>query len=182
MCVYKVNKLSPFNQSTYLEKQIYTVYGQTAGEDYDGSSYTYAEYLADTLNKLNCGTWQATNVGPHGVANAIVKSVGMDIAGGDPVINTLARGWPIIILTKWTRDGGGHFVVVDTVNNFMGSLFASVCDPWDGDVHIVPFRSGSVFHYVGRHQPLSFDNGGKKHNYHGESAGNMNGWIVQRVR
>lgn len=46
-------------------------------------------------------------------------------------------------------------MVIDTVNNFFGQLYASVCDPWDGDVHVTPFTIGSPFVYSARN--LAFD-------------------------
>ncbi len=181
MCVYKINKLSPGKASKYKEDQIYDIYGKQAGETYDGSSYTYANYLADTLNQLNCGVWEAANIGPSAVSDALVSTVGVEIPGAGPIYNALSHGRPLIVLTKWTANGGGHFVVVDSVNNVLGKLYASVCDPWDGDVHVAPFKPGANFQYVGRHQPLSWDTGGKKHSYASPSAGNMNGWVVRPV-
>jgi hypothetical protein len=180
MCVYKINKLSPGKAAKYHEDQIYKVYGQQAGGTYDGSSYTYANYLADTLNQLNCGGWKAENVGPSNVSRAIVDTLGVDVLGAGPVFNGLKRGRPIIILTNWTG-GGGHFVVVDIVNNFVGDNFASVCDPWDGDVHVQPFKPNAVFQYIGRNQPTSWDTGGMKHKYSTDNVGAMNGWVVRPI-
>lgn len=181
MCVFKINKLSPTRTASYLESQIDDIYGKVSGTHYDGTSYTYTNYLADTLNKLNCGKWESINVGAAGVSAAIIKSVGIDVVGAGPVINYLHRNWPIIVLVNWTVGGGGHFVVVDTVNDFFGALYASVCDPWDGDVHITRFKEGSPLAYEGRHQPLSWDTGGKKHDYTPSNAGTTKGWIVRRV-
>ena len=181
MCVYKINKLSPNKEASYVEDQIYNVYGRQAHTSYNGSSYTYAEYLAATLNQLNCGAWQASYVGPNAVADAMVDTLGVDIVGGSALANALMRGKPIITLVNWTDNGGGHFVVVDTVNNLLGSLYASVCDPWDGDVHVVPFKQGTAFRYVGRQQPFAWDTGGKKHAYAADHAGGFNGWVVRPV-
>jgi hypothetical protein len=60
-------------------------------------------------------------------------------------------------------------------------MYASVCDPWDGNVHITKFKVGSPFNYVGAKVPLSWDLGGKKHDYSSPSPGSPNGWVVRRI-
>lgn len=179
MCVFKVNKIEPGKTALQTEQQIYKVYSQASGRNYDGSTYTFANILADTLNKLNCGTWAADFVGAAGVSDAIIASVGTDIVGLGPAINSFRRGYPIIVLVGWGR-GGAHFVVVDTVNSFFGSLYASVCDPWDGDVHITSFKPGQAFNYIASSNPSSWSIG-SHHEYKQQAAGQTNGWIVRRT-
>lgn len=189
MVVFKVNKLSPGRQAVHNEQAVYRAYDRhfqtmlpavRGGTAYDGSIYTYASVLARTLNDLNCGTWEARNIGEGAVSQAIVDSVGTDIVGGNPIVNTLNRGTPIILLTRWWV-GGGHFVVVDTVNNFLGTLYASVCDPWDGNVHITEFAPGQSFHYEASTPRLSWDLGGTRHEYAAASGSTVRGWVIRRV-
>src|SRR5438552_8002156 len=145
MTVFKISKLSPGVRSLYKEKQIYDVYGKVTGSTYDGSTYSFADKLADVLNGLKIGAWEAAYVGPTGVSEAIVDSVGIDVPGESLlagaaapavyVANQLRTRVPIILLVGWNA-GGAHFVVIDTVNDTPFGMYASVCDPWDGNVHV----------------------------------------------
>ncbi len=72
-------------------------------------------------------------------------------------------------------------MVVDTVVSWGGELHASVCDPWDGDVHVTKVRPGHPLHYTGAQVPLSWDLGGARHSYPTPSHGGGNGWIVRHV-
>ena len=188
MVVFKINKLRPGAQALHQETQIYRAYDRhfatmrpavRGGTPYDGSVYTYATILARTLNDLNCGTWEAVNLNENAVSQAIVDSVGTDVVGAGPVVNALTRGSPIILLTRWDV-GGGHFIVVDTVNNFLGRLYASVCDPWDGNVHITRFSTGSPFEYEASTPRFSWDLGGRRHEYSGASGSTVRGWVIRR--
>ncbi len=178
MVVFKVNKIRLGAQSVYAEKEIYKVYSDVSGSNYDGSAYSYATLLADSLNKLNVGQWVAKAV--PDVSQTIIDNVGTDIVGAGALFNSIRRGYPVIVLVGWDSNGA-HFVVVDTVNNFAGSLYASVCDPWDGNVHITPFDAGTAFRYHGAPVPFSFDLGGSRHDYTGDSPGSANGWVIHRI-
>lgn len=192
MCVFKINKLRPGATAVHEEQRIYQVYdrhfqrmapAQRAGTPYDGSIYTYAGILAATLNDLNCGTWEAVCLNENAVSQAIVNAVGTDIVTGTlagAAINALTRGYPIILLTRWDQ-GGGHFIVVDTVNNFFGRLYASVCDPWDGNVHITHFSTGQPFVYEASTPRFSWDLGGTRHEYSGAHGSTVRGWVIRRV-
>ncbi|MBM4077408.1 MAG: hypothetical protein FJ267_17410 [Planctomycetes bacterium] len=188
MNVFKINKLIPGAQAVHKEQEVYKVYSEVTGSTYDGSTYSFATKLAEVLNKLNVGTWQATNVGAANVSQAIVDSVGVDVVG-----QSLGGGWPaswianqlkpinpIIVLVGWTA-GGAHFVVVDVVNQTPWGMYASVCDPWDGDVHITEFETGRNFNYIGARNAFSWDLGGYRHDYSTTSTGSPNGWVVRRI-
>ena len=155
MTVFKINKLVPGIRALHSEREIYGVYGRVSHTTYNGSAYTYANYLASTLNQLRVGRWEAKNVGPAQVPQAIVDAVGT--VGPGPVIDLPDGKYPIIVLVGWNQ-GGAHFVVVDTVVSVAG-LHASVCDPWDGDVHIPPVRTGNPFGYVGGARALVVGHG-----------------------
>jgi hypothetical protein len=180
MTVFKINKFTLGRPAVHAERRIYDVYGAAAGATYDGSAYTYANHLATTLCQLDVGTWTAENIGANAVSQAIMDHVGVQTVGAGPLVNALVPGAPMITLVGWGT-GGAHFVVVDTVNRFAGRLYASVCDPWDGDVHITPFAAGAPFHYVGAASPFSWDLGGTRHEYSTPSVGNSNGWVIRRA-
>jgi hypothetical protein len=180
MVVFKTNKLTPGSKATYAEQQIYTRYSIASSATYTGSAYTFTNHLATTLNGLDCGVWEQANVGVNGVSDAIFDSVGTDYVGAGPIANAIHRNWPIIVLVHWDANNA-HFVCVDTVNNFLGSTYASVCDPWDGDVHITPIKRGSPFGYVGQPNRSSWAIGTPEHNYSGGgSSGAAQGWVVRR--
>lgn len=190
MTVFKINKLVPGAAAITTERQIDRIYGEVSGAPYDGSSYSYCKFLADTLNKLGVGRWEGRHIGATAVSQAIVDSVGRDVPGSSllagplsPVsyaINQLRSRTPIIVLVGWTA-GGAHFVVVDTVNVTPLGLYASVCDPWDGNVHITSFQIGRPFAYSGAPVPLSWDLGGRRHSYDQNLVGSPNGWVVRKV-
>ncbi len=188
MCVFKVNKLKPGKKAVHVETEVYKAYDKhLAGSSvddgyvYDGSVYTYAGLLADTLNDLNVGKWEAKNVGTTAVAQTIVDSVGKEYVGAGPIVNTYLHGYPIIVLVNWSGGMGGHFVVVDTVNVFGRRIYASVCDPWDADVHITPLTISTPFEYVAKKQKTSWSFGGKKFSYPSQSEGTVQGWVIRRV-
>jgi hypothetical protein len=190
MTVFKINKLVPGAAALHREREIYRHYSAVTGSTYDGSTYSFATDLASVLNRLSVGTWEARDIGATNVAQAIVDSVGVDVPGlsllGGPLApalwvgNQLRQRIPIIVLVGWNA-GGAHFVVIDTVNNTPFGMYASVCDPWDGNVHITEFRTGSAFNYVGAPVPLSWDLGGSRHDYSSSSPGSPNGWVVRRI-
>lgn len=187
MVVFKINKLVPGAQALYKEKEVYAAYDKhLAGSDvdtgsYDGSVYTYAGLLAKTLNDLKVGSWEAKFVGAAAVPQAIMDAVGVDYVGAGPIFNGIRRKDPIIVLVNWAGNMGGHFVVVDTVNKIMNNTWASVCDPWDADVHITPMTKGAPFNYTGKTQWSSWSLGGVKQEYTTESNGAVQGWVVRRV-
>jgi hypothetical protein len=195
MTVFKINKIQPGKAALYRETEINRIYSDVIGSTYDGSTYTFATKLATVLNRLNVGTWEAVNIGPNNVSKAIVDSVGVDIPGESlmeglilgpaltPLIylrNQVRERIPIILLVNWTQ-GGAHFVVVDMINDTPFGMFASVCDPWDGNVHITKFSVGSTFDYLGAKVPFSWDLGGTRHDYTTDSPGSPKGWIIRQT-
>jgi hypothetical protein len=179
MTVFKINKFKPGKEALHKEKEIYDVYGEVAHTTYDGSAYTYANHLASTLNKLKVGRWKAKYYGPAGVVGAALKGLGETVPPGPHAFYKPHHG-PVIVLVGWTA-GGAHFVVIDTLVSAFGDVYATVCDPWDGNVHVTEVKEGTPMHYVGRHVPLSWDLGGTRHEYTGEAPGDANGWVVRRI-
>jgi hypothetical protein len=83
--------------------------------------------------------------------------------------NTILRGYPILMGVHW-GGGGGHAVLVDTINKFpfANAWWASVCDPGDGDVHTAPLEMGKQLIYKGQRTRWSFNTPGlgqPQHNY-----------------
>jgi hypothetical protein len=123
--------------TTTAEQQVYKLVSST----YDGTAGTTGSQVAALLNALSIGTWTATDPAPSN-----------KIAG--QVVASFKAGWPIIIGNSWYKGPthlqkakGGHWVLVDAVNTFGGQLYASVCDPITGNVHVTPFTVGQDFVY-----------------------------------
>ena len=176
MCVFKSNKLTPGAAAVTKEEEVYKVYGDVAGVNYDGSAYSFATKLDNTLNKLNCGKWKAEYVGPDKVGERIVKVCGKT-SGFGPTLGTS----PIIVLVGW-ESAGAHFVVVDTVRTVFGSrLYATVCDPWDAQLRVTNFSTGADFKYsTGQTIQLNLE-GTPQHEYGSRQNGTANGWVVHKI-
>jgi len=58
-------------------------------------------------------------------------------------------------------------------------MYATVCDPWDGNVHVTEIKTGQPFKYRGAPVPMSWDLGGTRHEY-GNKTGAPDGWMVYR--
>lgn len=176
MCVFKANKLTPGSSAITKEEEVYKVYGDVAGEAYDGSAYSYATKLDLTLNKLNCGKWKAEYVGPSNVADRIMKVCGRT-SGLGPTLGL----HPVIVLIGW-ENRGAHFVVVDSVRDFYGlGPYATVCDPWDAQMRVTEFKSGSDFKYSTAQTIQLNLEGTPQHEYGSRQNGTANGWVVHHA-
>jgi hypothetical protein len=192
MAVLKINKWT-LSKALYVEKEVYKTYTKVIKDqfpeaadellhhkhDYDGSFYTYASILAEVLNKMDVGTWKAKDVGKKHVAKEVIDAVDKD---DTPII--LLTNWMNVKVGKHTKKkAGGHFVLVDDIFDppLLSGPYASVCDPWDGDVHITKVHAGHTVHYAANEGRLSWSVGGYKHEYTGTSNGHMNGWVVRCV-
>jgi len=113
---------------------------------------------------------QAQVPAPECVLATLVETPGAPFEVVNAHVPTIARGQPIICGTDWDVSGG-HWVVVDTVNNFFGTLYASVNDPWDADVHITPITRGTTVRYSADKAKTSWDAGGLRHEYAAKPSG-----------
>ena len=134
MCVAKIKKLSSPG-AIQSEQAIRQLYASTVG---GSSAFVFnnsnVSGLVTILNKLSCGNWTAEGYGYQ----RLVDVVGENSALSGPIITVN----PVILRIGWPN-GSGHFVVVDTIRTFLGSEYATVCDPWDANVHVTEFdRSG----------------------------------------
>ncbi|MBV9834639.1 MAG: hypothetical protein JO055_09550 [Alphaproteobacteria bacterium] len=185
MCVFKINKLKPGAQALHTENAVIKTFTDTLGyapQVGTNQAGTTGGELIQVLNKLNVGRWEYHQCGEGSVAGEIIDSVGTDIFsfGAGAIANAIARGQPIICGTDWDIRGG-HWVVVDTVNNFFGSLYASVNDPYDADVHITPIERGKTVRYIAEKAKTSWDAGGVRHEYAAKPTGGKMSDVVVKV-
>lgn len=174
MAVFKVNKLRPGAAAVYKEQQVYDVYSQVSGSVYDGSAYSNATLLDDSLNRLNCGKWMAEYVGPDAVTDRLLRICGKT-QGFGPTVDCS----PVIVLIGWDA-GGAHFVVVDTIRSLAGRTYATVCDPWDAQLRVTQCWTGRDFKY-NTAQTIQINlEGTPQHSYGSRQNGTANGWVVHK--
>jgi hypothetical protein len=93
------------------------------------------------LNSFTTGNFQWHQTPPNDVPKVLTEQVGVT-AGIGPTVDVN----PIILGVDWDL-GGAHWVVVDTIREFAGTRYATICDPWDTNVHIQKFKEGGPFFY-----------------------------------
>ncbi len=89
---------------------------------------------------LGLGAWESVNVGETGLAQAAFDAV--------------KDGSPVIVACVWDG-GGGHALVIDETFSFFGRKYLAVCDPWDGELHIVSCTTGATVRYDTGDTPIS---------------------------
>ena len=142
MCVFKINKLAPGTDAVQVEKDIYNLYSKASGGAYKPETEgTFPVHLATVLNGLNCGTWVGDWVSGAAASKLIIDTVGVSTGIG-PLMNVN----PVIAGVGWAG-GGGHAVVIDTIREVAGTKYATVCDPWDANVHIAEINATAPFVY-----------------------------------
>jgi hypothetical protein len=142
MCVFKVNKLTPGSTSVTVEKDIYQKYSAVMGSAYTPETTgTFPQHLATVLNSFTSGNWAWHNFSPTDVPQKLVDKVGTT-SGFGAVVNVE----PVILGVDWDQ-GGAHWIVVDTIRDMLGQSYATICDPWDANVHMQTFKVGDPFYY-----------------------------------
>lgn len=157
----QLSKLA-LEQAVKEEPEIYKIYSDVTGSIYNGSSYSDAMKFPEVLRRLGLGTWSCDWVGPGGFYDAAKASTD--------------KGVPVIGHVTW-NSGGAHFVVVDDTHG--GTV--TVCDPWDGEVHIPDAKPGQTINYDPSGWVWSFSLGGNRHKYDAASPGTFSGWIVRKT-
>lgn len=172
MCYTKVMKLSPSGVGYSTTQRIQDYYAQWNGQAYDGSAVgTFPGGLVYALNQMNCGSWRQTTVSATGASAAITRYVGASSGLGP------AAGMsPIIVGVNWDGSTGSHWVCIDTVRSFLGTNYATVCDPWDASVH-VQSMSGGAFTYDAA-PTWGVDFGGEHYEYSQPSTGRVRSWPI----
>lgn len=168
MAVFKIHKITPGTKAVYDEDTIIKLATKMFGPNPLGSAGLDNDKLVQLLNapELKMPGWKVHTLTPTDVPKKIINKVGVTKSLG-PVINVK----PMILGIDWSG-GGGHWVVVDTVRQFMGKQYATVCDPWDANVHMVPIKKDATFDYTGD-KVIGFDFWGKRHEYDSPSVGGV---------
>jgi hypothetical protein len=136
MCVFKINKLKPGKTAVTVEKDITAKYSTAVGGGYDSEKTgTYPDKLANILNGFTSGNWQWHQTPPNDVGKVLSDKVGVRGPFG-PAVDVE----PVILGVDWDQ-GGAHWVVVDTVRDVLGTRYATICDPWDTNVHVQSFSA-----------------------------------------
>jgi len=131
MCVFKLNKLQPGRAAVTVETDITARYSALVGGGYDAEqSGTFPQHLANILTSFTPGTWSWRQYAPETVPGKLLDKVGERGMFG-PALDVE----PVILGVDWDQ-GGAHWVVVDTVRDVLGTRYATICDPWDTNVHI----------------------------------------------
>jgi hypothetical protein len=181
MVIFKTNKLKPTLKSTYTESALDKAYGKITHTNYNGSTYSDSMELVKLLNQYTSASWRVDYVGDAGISDVIMGSVKPSALPVTLVGQAASMVCdPVIVLVGW-ESGARHFVVIDTVHQINGANYASVCDPWDGDVHITKFTPGQPFSYTATQSPFSWSTSKSEHSYKAEpSQGAGNGWIIRK--
>jgi hypothetical protein len=133
MCVAKIKKLSA-GQALYSEATVRSLYSRVNRSPQswlfpsDGAS---GQGLANTLNSLGCGNWVCSPFS----SQLLTQKVGVRSAISGPAVSVE----PVIIGVLWSNGNGGHAVVVDTIRELGNTRYATICDPWDANVHVQEF-------------------------------------------
>jgi hypothetical protein len=144
MCVFKTNKLTPGASSFRVETEVRDRYTQLLGSAYDpATTGTFPQHLVTILNEFTNVTWAHTTPSVNDVSGQIVRSVGETSA---LVLGPTLGCSPVIVGIDWTG-GGAHWVVIDSVRSLGSYRWATICDPWDTNLHINRFRIGHPFTY-----------------------------------
>ncbi|HWA64154.1 MAG TPA: hypothetical protein VG939_22490 [Caulobacteraceae bacterium] len=177
MCVFKLNKLTPGRTAVTVEQDIYRAYeGASGGAAYQPEQVgTYGDRLATILNGFTSGTWHWHTTPPNDVPQTLIDKVGTSTIG--PTVDVE----PVILGVDWDQ-GGAHWVVVDTIRDVFGNHYATVCDPWDANVHIQRFSTGHPFRYNAGEGGLSVNVWGssiaeaRRQEYGNASRGQVKTW------
>lgn len=156
MAAFKINKLRPGVPAVFDEAEIMAKATALFGlNPLKGSGLNNPQILM-LLNDpgLKMTGWKHSMLPPKSVPQELIKRIGVNGLG--PAVNVK----PMVVGIDWST-GGGHWVVVDTIRMIMGELYATVCDPWDANVHIVHFKKNNVFGYEAEEE-IGFNFGGNK--------------------
>jgi hypothetical protein len=149
------------------EAEVYKLYEKAQGSPNDfnvegADPSLYPQVLAS----LGLGSWEYADVGETGLVQA--------------AINATAGGGPVLVGVTWDG-GGGHAVVCDEVHDFLGKKYLCICDPWNGELYVVPGTVGAAVRYDASSKPTSTGTlfGGKAYAYTTEK-GKLDGGILRR--
>jgi hypothetical protein len=144
MCAFKMNKFAMGQQAVYEEQKIKEKYEKASGSPYDPKTqYTDGKFLQTVLSDVTGKNWALEWYSEKDRAGAIIDSV--DSYGALALGPTISSKC-CIVLARWGA-GGAHWVVVDSVRSAFGFHWATICDPWDTNLHIVRLTKGQPIKY-----------------------------------
>ncbi|TWT55414.1 hypothetical protein KOR42_28000 [Thalassoglobus neptunius] len=161
MAAFKINKLKPKVTAMYGEDDMMAKAKTLFGANPLGDAGLTGNKMISLLNddSLNMKGWTFTSPNIDQMNNEIVKNVGVS-EGWGPTVSVS----PVIILVQWKGGTSRHWVLIDTVRKFWGSTYATVCDPWDGSVHVIKIDKDRRFDYAAR-DTIDVDFWGKRKRY-----------------
>jgi hypothetical protein len=166
MAAYKINKYAPGVKSEFSEDDILARATELFGPDPLGANGLNNGQMLQLLNDpmFKMDGWREDRMPATDVPAKIITKVG-ETSGFGPKLEVK----PIIAHIKWNGEDGGHWVLVDTIRRYRGATYATVCDPWDGNVHVTPATPGATFDYSGE-SVWGFSTA-KRHKYEAPSPG-----------
>jgi hypothetical protein len=166
MAAYKINKFTPGVKSSFTETDVIALATRLFGPNPLGSAGLDNPQILQLLNHPDLGMtgWSLGRLPATDVPAKLISEIGT--TGG---IGPKMSVKPMIVGIDWTG-GGGHWVLVDTVRTWMGKKYATVCDPWDANVHVVRLKEAKTFAYTAD-KVTGVDFWGTHHSYDAVSAG-----------
>jgi hypothetical protein len=146
MILFKINKFRPGHDAITTEtwvEQIYKKHDATAVNV--GDEGIDLNCMVGALNEMKIGTWEYASPPNQDIPGLLIDKMN-------------ATGYPIILGVHW-GGGGGHAVLLDTMTKIplVDVPWGAVCDPGDGDVHVIRLERGKQLSYNGRRVKWSFN-------------------------
>ena len=164
MVAFKVNKLRPGRNALHTEHRIEQQFHYFVNQVGNLQEPDIGPHVAtQVLNSLGCGNWAYEWPQANDIPAMVMKYVGVDRAGlGITGVNAALRKFPVILFCEWAgNDNEGHAIVCDTVTHVpMVGTYATICDPWDANVHFEKIQKGHPFTYS-PNQPIGVNFWGK---------------------
>jgi hypothetical protein len=173
MVIFKKNKLVPGKTSVTTEEAIRKEYEARLGSSYTGHTVgTFPTHLCAILQTfVPTHLWVWRTPAPDSVPRMMIDRIGVNDSWGPSV-----EVKPMILGVDWDA-GGAHWVVADTIRKVGKSHYATICDPWDTNVHIQEFKTGQPFVYDATSGGFMIDVSGTHYTYDSNSAkGQVKTW------
>lgn len=173
MVIFKKNKLKPGKTAVTTEEAIRKEYEARLGKAYDSTKVgTLPQHLCAILQKfVPTHLWVWRKPSPEAVPQMMIDRIGVDDSWGPSV-----EVKPMILGVDWDA-GGAHWVVADTIRKSGKTYYATICDPWDTNVHIQEFKTSHPFVYDAKSGGFTMDFWGSHKEYTSNSAkGQVKTW------
>jgi hypothetical protein len=146
MAAFKINKLTPGVKAVFDEDTVVQKATKLFGPNPLGDGGLSNPRMVDLLNHadLKMPGWKLDTLAPSAVVDKLISIVGITHGFGVKMdVN------PVVVGIDW-NGGGGHWVVIDTIRALGNEMWATVCDPWDANVHIVPISRNQTLNYTAK--------------------------------